>query len=166
MSSSSSFLPAAATAALLTDECGAAEALTLALTTDYDNDSNISGNSNSDKSLEDQGSDMLLELASHLYAKVAAMSCLAAAAASGNAAASAYSSGTTGGTATLKQHQRLLARRHLNLSRRVHPRMSTLEAKMVVCSFNTRASGISLEERRLADESAFWEETVASVQKQ
>jgi hypothetical protein len=82
--------------------------------------------------------------------------------------ASASSSSThTSGSATavaLKQRQRLLARRHLNLSRRMHPRMSTLEAKMVVCRFNSCFSVISLDEKRLADEAAFWEESVASLQ--
>lgn len=84
------------------------------------------------------------------------------AAASPSSESRARTSGATQ-TATLKQHQRLLARRHLNLSRRLYPRMSTLEAKIVVRNFYSWLSGVSLEERRLADESVFWEESVASA---
>lgn len=68
--------------------------------------------------------------------------------------------------ASLKQHQRLLARRHLNQSRRQHPRMSPLEAKVVVRSFANQLSGLTAEARMLADEAAFWVESVASLRHQ
>ncbi|KPI83778.1 hypothetical protein ABL78_7178 [Leptomonas seymouri] len=69
-------------------------------------------------------------------------------------------------TGTVKQRQRLLARRHLNLLRIVHPRMSPLEAQMILSNLNSHLSGLALEERRMAAEEAFWEESLASSQQQ